>query len=163
VDKLRRRKFVSGAEIHAPSRYAIDFSESQDKTIQSAKDDCDINVIIRRFSSTGQIPPVSAGAFYGDFTQVEDFHHACNMVLEARDQFMRLPAETRLRFGNDPGRMIEFLQDDKNLDEARALGLCNPAAAAPEPQLVRVVADPAGAGDRPATGGPGGAASPPQG
>lgn len=163
MDKVRRRKFVSGADYHAPSRYAVDFSCSRDRTIQSAKDDCDINVIVRRFSVAGQVPPVNAVPFYGDFTQVDDFHHACNMVIEARDQFMRLPAATRLKFGNDPGRMIEFLNDDGNLDEARALGLCNPAVAVPEPQLVRVVADPPVPPVAPHAGGQGASAPPPKG
>jgi hypothetical protein len=38
---------------------------------------------------------------------------------------MRLPAELRARFENDPAKLIEFIDNSENLDEAINLGLVN--------------------------------------
>lgn len=127
------------AEIVPPSRYTIDFSHSVNKTVQSGKDDSDINVIVRRFKLSGQLPPVKAEPFYGDFSEVEDYHSAMNKILEARSAFMELPAETRKRFSNDPQELIDYLNNPElDREEARKLGLLLPEVAAPEPQKVVV-------------------------
>lgn len=118
---------------------AIDFRDTKDRTIQSAKDDSDINVIVRRFGMTGQIRTANVEPFYGDFSGVDDYQSAMNMLLAAKQSFAELPADVRSRFGNDPALLIDFLHDDANLEEARKLGLCRPQEAPPEPQLVRIV------------------------
>lgn len=94
------------------------------RTQQQFRDECDINVIVRRFGVTGALPVPSARLpSYGDFSQVTDFQTAMNQVLEARAAFMDLPARTRERFANDPGRLLAFLADESNRDEAVRLGL----------------------------------------
>lgn len=158
-----RRKFTSGAEIVAPSRYAIDFTHSVDRTVQSGKDDADINVIVKRFGLTGQIKPNNVQPFYGDFSGVDSYHEAQNMLVAAKQAFAELPSHVRERFANDPGNLIRFVSDDKNLEEARKLGLLRPQEAAPAPMRVEVVppaAARAGAQGAPPAEGPGGGASP---
>ena len=44
----------------------------------------------------------------------------------AYGMFMELDAKQRERFENDPGKFVEFVQDDKNLDEAEELGFLDP-------------------------------------
>jgi phage internal scaffolding protein len=61
----------------------------------------------------------------GDFVDVPDFQTALNLVISAQDEFMKVPADVRARFNNDPGELMAFLEDDKNRDEAIKLGLVN--------------------------------------
>ena len=60
---------------------------------------------------------------YGDFTGVFDFHSAMNAVAMANESFEAMPADVRARFHNDPQEFVSFCMDDKNMDEARKLGL----------------------------------------
>lgn len=94
-------------------------------TVQSEKDNCDINVIVRRFNVTGQLPVVRLPQ-YGDFTGLTDYHSAMNAIAEANSAFMALPSSVRSKFMNDPGRFVEFASDPKNLDALREMGLANP-------------------------------------
>lgn len=114
-------------------------------TQQSDKDDCDINIIMKKFGGSGQLPQVQAQALYGDFTNVTDYRTMVETINAANEAFMQIPAETRARFMNDPQRFIDFTRDPNNLDELRKLGLANPAPPPPkepEPMLVRVVPEP---------------------
>lgn len=100
----------------------------EDMTQQQFKEESDINEIVRRFGLTGQVPQGVGIPMSGDFTEVSDFHTAMTMVRTAEAEFMKLPAEVRARFSNDPGAVIAFLDDPANRDEAVRLGLVAPAA-----------------------------------
>lgn len=115
----------------AAAALVIPEGPEESRTQQSFKDECDINVIVERFGLTGEMPGDLKMPVSGDFTGVTDFHSAMNLVVEAQDQFMRLPAEVRKRFGHDPAELIAFLGDEKNKDEAIKLGLVNPPAEVP--------------------------------
>jgi len=99
--------------------------DDESLAVQSAADEANINTIVRRFGLTGQLPGQVAMPRFGDFTNVPDFHSAMNLIRQAQDEFLRLPAEVRARFGNDPQRVMEFLEDEGNRDEAVKLGLVN--------------------------------------
>ena len=99
-------------------------------TQQSFKDEADINTIVRRFGLTGQLPQDLQMPVSGDFTGISDYHTAMNMVLAAQDEFLRVPADVRARFQNDPAQLMAFLDDPANRSEAVSLGLVNPAAPA---------------------------------
>lgn len=88
---------------------------------QQFKEESDINVILERFGVMA--PQVNLPPQYGDFSGVYDFQSALNAVIEARHGFMQLPAKLRERFGNDPARLIAFLDDESNREEATRLGL----------------------------------------
>jgi len=90
---------------------------------QQFKDETDINNILRQFNITGILPESPLSPRYGDFTGIVDYHSALNAVIAAEDGFMTLPADIRARFENDPENLINFLNDDKNKDEAIKLGL----------------------------------------
>ena len=46
-----------------------------------------------------------------------------NQIVAAQEAFNGLPAAVRKRFGNDPGQMLDFLDDPQNASEAVKLGL----------------------------------------
>lgn len=90
---------------------------------QHARDECDINNIVRRFGLTGELPNGVSMPQYGDFTGVTDYHSALNAVIAADQAFMKLPADIRTRFNNDAGAFVDFCSDDNNRAEAERLGL----------------------------------------
>jgi len=111
--------------------------DDESLAIQSAKEDADINTIVRRFGLTGELPNDVTMPTHGDFTAVPDFQTAMNLVTSAQSEFMRIPADLRARFNNDPHQLISFLDNDANRDAARELGLLKPVDAPVPP--VRVV------------------------
>lgn len=108
-------------------------------TVQSERDECDINTIVRRFGLTGELPNNLRLPEYGDFEEVVDYHTAMNAVVAAQETFMQLPPDLRYKFHNNPQEFLEFCHDDANRDEARKLGLLAPEVPVPAP----VVGDPA--------------------
>lgn len=115
------------------------------RTKQSFAEECDINVIMRRYQETGILPGAerAAGARYLDCSGA-DYQQAMLLVASARTAFMEMPSAIRDRFENDPRKLMEFLEDDRNLDEARKLGLVKPEAVEATPLAVRVVESPTG-------------------
>lgn len=99
----------------------------ESKTVQSQKKDSDINVIVKRFGLTGQLPQVRRPPMIGDFTDAPlDYRGALERIKEAEDSFAAMSAAVRKRFKNDPVAFVEFCSDPKNLDEMRSMGLAVP-------------------------------------
>lgn len=94
-------------------------------TEQHHKDDCDVNQILKRFLKTGILDSRNVKTpLYGDFSGApSDYRQAVELLNEARARFMNLPAEVRERFGNDPGAVLDFLENPENRAEAEKLGL----------------------------------------
>ena len=142
---------VFGVFLRTPYNYDRDAAsvesglkcEDESLALESEKEESDINTIVRRFGLTGELPSDIKMPQSGDFTGIPDFHTAMNMVRATQEEFMRVPAEIRDRFNNDPQKLMSFLDDEANRDEARKLGFLRPDPVVPEPQLVRVVPDPA--------------------
>lgn len=120
------------------------------RTDQQFAEEVDINTIVKRFGLTGELPEKGSvrAPLEGDFVDVHDFQSALNVVRQAEEAFMAMPADVRAEFNNDPGRFVSFVQNEKNRDRAIELGLVVPRETppAPEPMLVRVVSDPPVAG-----------------
>lgn len=94
------------------------------KTDKSHKNDCDVNLIMRRFMETGQVSHLAKGqAAYHDVTDVPDLDVALNTVAKAQEAFDSLSATVRRRFGNSPTEMVKFISDPKNASEAHKMGL----------------------------------------
>lgn len=128
-------------DMDAVSRETALTCDDESLAIQSAKDEVDINSIVRRFGLTGELPGDINMPQSGDYTGVGDFHAAMNVVRQAQEEFLRVPAEIRARFLNDPQRFSDFFNDSANQDEAIRLGLATrkPDPVVPEPLAVRVV------------------------
>lgn len=114
---------------------------------QSAKEDADINTLVKRFGITGQMPVLERIPLMDDFTDIGDFKTAMDRIIEAQDVFMTMPADVRARFQNDPQQFLEFTSDEKNRDEMQKMGMLKPKPQDPEPMAVRVIQDPPAKGD----------------
>ena len=103
-------------------------NEEPTMTQQQFKEEADINNIMRKYGAD----PVAfnaltrKGGIYADFSNIKDYHGMLQEVEDAKAAFAALPAQMRSRFNNDPGQLIEFLQDSKNYDEGVELGLFEP-------------------------------------
>lgn len=92
-------------------------------TVQSQKEEADINTIVKNFGVTGVLPQGVRVPTYGDFDVVDDYQSALHAIKAADESFMLMPADVRERFGNDPQKFLEFCADSANLEEMRKLGL----------------------------------------
>jgi len=92
-------------------------------TKQSMRDECDINVIMKKYAKTGLTNFVSARK--GEYMEVPniDFHEAMNLITKSNEMFDDMPSELRKRFRNDPGEFMDFVHDPNNLEEMYSLGL----------------------------------------
>lgn len=105
----------------------ITINDEPSMTQQQYKDECDINNIMKKYQSTGEFRHLTAKqGQYADFSDIMDYQDMLHTIQYADEAFAALPAEVRLRFKNDPGSLITFLQDDKNYDEGVKLGLLEP-------------------------------------
>lgn len=91
------------------------------------KDECDINNIMKKYSSTGEWQSLTrTGGVYADFSEIQDYQGMLAQIKYADEAFISLPPEVRKRFNNNPGELLHFLQDSNNYEEGLKLGLVNP-------------------------------------
>jgi len=125
------------------------------RTKQSHKAECDINNIIKAYSAPGMIEQLhlaAAKGVYMDLPAEFDYQDALNIVASANEAFAQLPSRIRERFGNDPQKLLAFMQDGENLGEAIKLGLVK-APPPPEPEK-QPPATTGGEGGKPPSEGP---------
>lgn len=128
-------------------------------TKQEFQHECDINNVIKAFKPHEMMALMQRNANLGNYVDLPDsydFQEALHLVKEAEARFLTVPAKVRDRFGQDPAQFLAFLNDDRNRDEAIALGLVNapPLPAAPvEVKIVNTDATTGGAGGSPPAGG----------
>lgn len=106
-------------------------------TQQCFAEECDINNIIARSINSG-VPISEFASRVGSFGDVSKFGSLQEVLAfnkAAMDSFNSLSAQVRERFDNDPNKLILFLQNEKNRDEAIKLGLIE------SPRLDEVVSD----------------------
>lgn len=93
-------------------------------TIQSERDNCDINLIVRRHAQTGMWTHLNPRQpHYGDFTGAKDLHAAIEQVREATENFAELPAAVRAAANNDPVQFLEMCADEAAFDHLVDEGL----------------------------------------
>jgi len=112
-------------------------NDEPSKTRVELQDQCDINLIIKKYQETGEITHIDnrKKGVYADLSQVKDFQGMLDTVMFAEEAFMGMPSSTRERFGNDPASLINFLSDPRNMEEAQRLGLVEIQSTQPlEPQ-----------------------------
>lgn len=115
--------------------YSLTFPPNSRWTKQSFKEECDINTIMARYQSTGELPDVSQyPPQYLDATSF-DFQSMQNKLIEAQGLFDALPSKIRNRFANDPGEFLAFVSDPSNKSELQSMGLLKEtSAASPSPE-----------------------------
>jgi len=101
----------------------LDFSGTISRAKQSFKKEADINNIMGQYTKTGVLPQGQRQPTYGDFTNVTEFRDVVDRIKVANDDFSKLDAETRAKFGNKPEFLIAFLSDPANAQEAIEMGL----------------------------------------
>jgi len=111
--------------------------------VQSQKDDADINVIVKRFGVTGEVPVTNKMPTYQDFEGVFDFRTAHEAVMAGREAFMQVPAGIRAQFHNDPQAFTEFCVKPENYEMLKQWGLTKlvEEPKVPEPQRVVIVSE----------------------
>lgn len=90
---------------------------------QQFKQDCDINTIMKRASKNQTLDHISTHQPEYGFTSPNSYHKSLNLIAKADSMFSDLPSTLRNEFQNSPSKFLEFVQDPKNLDRAKELGL----------------------------------------
>jgi len=109
-------------------RPTVDCSTEPSRTIQSAKQECDINFIVAQYRKTGVMPHMAAKMpFFGDVSEVRDFRESVELVEGVARWFGKLPAKVRAAFGHDPAQLMDAMSDPSREGELRELGLVGKA------------------------------------
>lgn len=107
---------------------AMTFPEVSEWTDQSFKDEADINTIMAKYQSTGELPVLNATeAQWLDVTGM-DFQQHMQFIIDAEQMFSELPSSVRDRFGNDPSAFLDYTADPDNRTELARMGLLTPEA-----------------------------------
>lgn len=93
-------------------------------TQQHFAHEADVRNIIKQYDKTGLIANVQKGvAQYGDYSEVNEYREALDLVNEANGMFAELPAELREMFQNNAGTFLEFATNPENESKMVELGL----------------------------------------
>lgn len=112
------------------NRGRLSFEGVTSLTKKSFKRDCDINFIMKKYKQiygedfVKYLPSVTGGHF-GDFSEIPDYRTAIENVRMAQESFMKIPAEIRRRFNDDPAVFLEYAQNPSNFDDLCAMGLAH--------------------------------------
>lgn len=98
---------------------------------QQFKDDCDIHTIINRFTRGLPYRHMAVQPQFGDFSDVQDYQQAQNVVARTKEYFDLLPSDLRARFANNPAEFLRFVNDPANTKEAIELGILQKAPETP--------------------------------
>jgi len=106
----------------------ISFEGDPGLTKQSMKDECDVNIILKKFAKTGLLSHAREHqGQYGDFSNVTDYRSALEQVQMAEGAFLSLPAEVREKFDNDAAAFLDFTGNPANREKMIEMGLIIPA------------------------------------
>lgn len=110
--------------------------EGESLTQQHFAEECDIRNIIKKHDRTGLISHVQRGtAQYGDYSEVNEYREALDLINHADESFAGLPSEIRKMFSNNAGEFFEFATDPANADKMVELGLApSPAPVEAKPE-----------------------------
>lgn len=117
-------------------RFVTTNQGQESRTVQSYKDECNINTIMRRYLQTGLVPSARGRPTYDDYSTVGDFQSAQETLQRSKELFGSLPSHLRDRFNNSPLEMLGFVHDEKNREEAQKLGLLREPAPRTDPAPV---------------------------
>jgi phage internal scaffolding protein len=105
-------------------RKAVQYkSDKPSKTQQDQAAGTEINLIMARYLKTGELTHIKENPRYGDFANITTYQDALDAVIDAQDQFAKLPSNLRDLFGNEPSKLVDFMSDKNNHAQAIELGL----------------------------------------
>lgn len=109
-------------------------------TVQSEKDNCDINVIMNRYATCGTPLPYRTDGVqpvYADVSELGDYMENYQRCKQAEEMFNNLPSALRKELDNNPANLLSFIQDEKNKERCYEYGLLNkPAVEVPQTPVV---------------------------
>lgn len=109
-------------------------------TVQSEKDNCDINVIMNRYATCGTPLPYRTDGVqpvYADVSELGDYMENYQRCKQAEEMFNNLPSALRKELDNNPANLLPFIQDEKNKERCYEYGLLNkPIVEAPQTTVV---------------------------
>lgn len=120
---MQQSKLHVHSRFDLPSSPSVRFAKAS-LTRQEFADESDLNKIMEKYAAgIAPIPRGDRAPMFGDFSNLPDYQTSLEMIRQADDAFMNLPSKLRERFDNDPGKLLEFLGDKANREEAISLGL----------------------------------------
>lgn len=109
-------------------------------TIQSEKDNCDINVIMNRYATCGTPLPYRTDGVqpvYADVSELGDYMENYQRCKQAEEMFNSLPSALRKELDNNPANLLPFIQNKENESRCIEYGLINkPIVEAPQTPVV---------------------------
>lgn len=109
--------------------------EDESLTQQHDKEDVDLNILLKKFGVHAKPTFTNKLPLQGDFTQITDYRSAMQIIKESEVAFGELPSNIRDRFDHDPAKLLEFIYNKDNREEAIKLGLIDaPKKTADEPK-----------------------------
>lgn len=107
-------------------RVSLSFPSDSPYTKQEFRDECDINVLMSKYQSSGELPVINQTApQYLDATGF-DYQMHMQFIAGANSLFQELPSEIRNRFSNDPAQFLDFTSNENNRAEMHEMGLLKP-------------------------------------
>lgn len=94
-------------------------------TQQHKRDETNVNVIMKRFKKSGQLPNMESiqNMQYRDVSDVPDFMTMRNQMIKAEEAFLTIPPTIRRQFDNDPVKFLQFIADPQNKEKGIELGI----------------------------------------
>lgn len=115
---------ITGEVLTERPRVPLSFEGTTTRTKQSFKEECDVNQIMKRWRATGDVSHLNlTKPTYEDYSSVDSYLESVTVVQDAQRSFDALPARVRESMQNDPAKLLEFMGNPDNLDEAVKLGL----------------------------------------
>lgn len=126
--KRQTRPRSLGTVYDIPPNNGTYCEDQVDKTGAAA---VDINKLMAQYDPSGkqfaaaisQGMVTDAGMTYDNFIDAPTFQDALDKSIHAQQQFAMLPAELRNRFENNPINFLNFVNDEKTLEEQYKLGI----------------------------------------
>ncbi len=94
------------------------------RTKQTFRDECDINLIVKRHASDGLLAHLNPRMpTYGDFTASMELRDAMELVDLAEQGFAEIPAAVRAMCNNDPALFLRLVNDPDHIEALAEAGL----------------------------------------
>lgn len=129
---MRTKPKIYGQYDSTAPRPTLNQSGEVSKTLQSHKDEADINLLVARYNKTGTFynplqphDPLKTPSVpqFLDVSDLEGMENAFDVAKAVRTMFEQLPATTREMLGGTPSSFVEFAQNPANFDKCVELGI----------------------------------------
>jgi phage internal scaffolding protein len=121
---MKQIEYIKNREGKIIRKRVFTVNEEPSKTDPQYAEDCDTNIILRKFMKTGTVTHLAKRqGSYMDVSNVPDLLNSLLIAQEAEKDFRNFPSEVRRRFDNSYTKFVEFINDERNREEAMELGL----------------------------------------